>query len=140
PTPQQSPRPGKAEETAPQITDAPAPLPPNPPPPIPAPAGRGGGPQMVRVGGTLPPAPAGNFYMLRSYHSSAHEIWNVTDPGNPKPLLTVKTSNPLIGDQTGGANRTASTHKNWWECDKGIAYMGGPPRTDPAAGRNTGGN
>ena len=108
----------------------------------------GGGAQMVRVCGNLPNAPnAGSFYMLRSYHSSAHEIWNVTDPSHPVAVHAVipgvaptatNRGNPLIGDQTGGPNKMASTHKSWWECSTGIAYVVGSRGTDAAAGWKTG--
>ena len=108
----------------------------------------GGGAQMVRVCGNLPNAQnAGNFYMLRSYHSSAHEIWNVTDPSHPIAVHAVipgvaptatNRGNPLIGDQTGGANKMASTHKSFWECSTGIAYVVGSRGTDAAAGWKTG--
>jgi hypothetical protein len=73
--------------------------------------GESGGAQMVRVcGGTeLPKADRGKFYLLRTFGNSAHEIWDVTDP--VKPAL-VSRIGPLKG-----------THKNWWECDSGIAYL-----------------
>jgi hypothetical protein len=87
-----------------------------------------GGAQMVRVcdGSTLPVHDS-NVYMLRSYSNSAHEIWNVVDPANPQPVRTVKTGNPVIGSLAG-------THKNWWECDTGIAYIVGRRSTDTANG------
>jgi hypothetical protein len=49
-------------------------------------------------------------YMLRTFGGEAHEIWNVTDPANPV-LLT-------------GSSGLKDTHKNWWECDTGIALPG----------------
>ncbi len=105
---------------------------------------KGGGAQMVRVCGNLPSAAAaGKFYLLRNYHNAAHEIWDVTDPSHPQGIRTVKPGvsptaadrgNPLIGDQTNGANAMASTHKSWWECDTGIAYVVGSRGTDMNAG------
>ena len=70
-----------------------------------------GGAQMVRVcdGKTLPKGDPNAVYMLRTFANSAHEIWNVADPANPK-LVT----------KLGGLK---GTHKNWWECDTGIAYL-----------------
>jgi hypothetical protein len=70
-----------------------------------------GGAQMVRVcdGSALPKADHGKVYMLRSFGNSAHEIWDVTQPGAPK----------LVSRITG----ISGTHKNWWECDTGIAYL-----------------
>lgn len=70
-----------------------------------------GGAQMVRVcdGSVLPRADKSAVYMLRTFGSQAHEIWNVADPANPK-LLT----------RLGGLR---DTHKSWWECDTGIAFL-----------------
>jgi len=74
--------------------------------------GSPGGAQMVRVcsGTELPRADQGKVYLLRPYGNSAQEVWDVTDPS--KPLLVVKVATGLHG-----------THKNWWECDSGIAYL-----------------
>ena len=71
-----------------------------------------GGAAMVRVcdGKTLPRAPKDRTYLLRTLGNLAHEIWDVTDPAKPARLTTV-----LDG--------LKSTHKNWWECDTGIAYL-----------------
>jgi hypothetical protein len=90
-----------------------------------------GGSQMIRVcdGSTLP---IGNtkVYMLRSYgqgNPGAHEIWDVTDPSHPMGVATVAGGNPVIGD-------LATTHKSWWECDSGIAYIVGRRNVDTADG------
>jgi hypothetical protein len=40
----------------------------------------------------------------------AHEIWDVTTPERPHLLTTV-----IAG--------LKGTHKNWWECDTGIAFL-----------------
>ncbi len=96
-----------------------------------------GGAQMVRVcdGSTLP-IRNDKVYMLRTYtgaadNTSAHEIWDTTDPSHPKPVRTVAGGNPVIGN-------LADTHKNWWECDTGIAYLVGRRATDTAAGWRAG--
>jgi hypothetical protein len=70
-----------------------------------------GGAQMVRVcdGATLPKGDKSAVYMLRTFGSEAHEIWNVGDPANPV-LIT----------RLGGLK---DTHKSWWECDTGIAFL-----------------
>ncbi len=70
-----------------------------------------GGAQMVRIcaGKDLPKADKSAYYMLRTFGNKAHEIWNVTDPANPVLLQTL-----------GGLR---GTHKNFWECDTGIAYL-----------------
>jgi hypothetical protein len=79
--------------------------------------GEGGGAQMVRVcagkdlpkGNDLPKGDASKFYLLRTFGNSAHEIWDVTDPAKPGLVSRI---GPLKG-----------THKSWWECDTGIAYL-----------------
>jgi hypothetical protein len=70
-----------------------------------------GGAQMVRVcdGKTLPKGDPNAVYLLRTFGNTAHEIWNTADPSNPK---LVSRLDGLKG-----------THKNWWECDTGIAYL-----------------
>jgi hypothetical protein len=66
---------------------------------------------MVRLcdGDKLPKGVRGKFYLLRTLGSSAHEIWDVTDPAKPGLVSRI---GPVKG-----------THKNWWECDTGIAYL-----------------
>ncbi len=74
---------------------------------------------MARVcdGKTLPRGAREKTYLLRTLGNLAHEIWDVTDPAKPALLTTV-----LDG--------LKSTHKNWWECETGIAYLvsDGAPR------------
>ena len=74
-------------------------------------SGRGGA-QMVRVcsGDTLPHGVKGKWYLLRPYGNSAHEIYDVTDPAKPSKLVTI-------------VDGLRGTHKSWWECDTGIAYL-----------------
>jgi hypothetical protein len=77
-----------------------------------------GGAQMVRVcsGAQLPRADKARFYLLRVFGNQAHEIWDVTDPAAPALLTRIVSG--LKG-----------THKNFWECDTGIAYLvSGDPR------------
>ena len=66
---------------------------------------------MVRVcdGKALPKGDTSAVYMLRTFGNSAHEIWNTADPA--KPVLVTRLDG-LKG-----------THKSWWECDTGIAYL-----------------
>ncbi len=75
-------------------------------------AGEAGGAQMVRVcdGATLPHADKGKVYLLRPLGNSAQEVWDVSEPA--KPLLVTTIVSGLRG-----------THKSWWECDTGIAYL-----------------
>ncbi len=87
-----------------------------------------GGDQMVRVcgGAQLPNSAAngtaGKFYLLRAHGNSgatnlSHQIWDVTDPSHPTFVSTV----------VGGLS---NTHKNWWECDTGIAFLVAGSKTD----------
>ena len=71
-----------------------------------------GGAQMVRVcdGKTLPKADRNAVYMLRVFGGRAHEMWNVTDPAYPSLITRV-------------VEGLKDTHKSWWECDTGIAYL-----------------
>ncbi|MBV8842474.1 MAG: hypothetical protein JO307_06655 [Bryobacterales bacterium] len=71
-----------------------------------------GGAQMVRVcaGSELPRADKNKFYLLRSFGNTAHEIWDVTDPARPTRVNTIVSG-------------LRDTHKSWWECDTGIAYL-----------------
>ncbi len=82
---------------------------------IPGAGGEGeeaGGAQMVRVcsGSVLPHGVPGKWYLLRPLGLTAHEIYDVTDPAHPSRLTVV------VDGLTG-------THKSWWECDTGIAYL-----------------
>src|SRR5256885_3313513 len=47
---------------------------------------------------------------LRTFGHGAHEIWNVSEPARPNRLTVVVSG-------------LHDTHKNWWECDTGIAYL-----------------
>ena len=70
------------------------------------------GASMVRVcsGSDLPHADKSKFYMLRSFGNTAHEMWDVTDPARPSRLNVIVAG-------------LRDTHKSWWECDTGIAYL-----------------
>ncbi|PYM20381.1 MAG: hypothetical protein DMD78_21935 [Candidatus Rokuibacteriota bacterium] len=71
-----------------------------------------GGAAMVRVcsGDELPRATRGRVYLLRTFGRLAHEIWDVTDPARPVMVITVVSG---LGE----------THKNWWDCASGVAYL-----------------
>jgi hypothetical protein len=79
--------------------------------------GENGGAQMTRVcgGSALPRADRSKVYLLRSYGNSAHEIWDVTDPASPSRVTVVVAG-------------LVNTHKNFWECDTGIAYVISGPK------------
>jgi hypothetical protein len=71
-----------------------------------------GGAQMVRVcdGKLLAKGDPAAVYLLRPFGNQAHEIWNTSDPAHP--TLVTRIAEGLKG-----------THKSWWECDTGIAYL-----------------
>jgi hypothetical protein len=86
---------------------------------IPGPTAKAGeiaGSQMVRVcsGDVLPHAERGKWYLLRTHGNigpdESQEIYDVTDPSHPALLTTI-------------VDHLSNTHKNWWECDTGIAYL-----------------
>ena len=137
--PSRNPLTGKDEENGTSLIDVTDPANPKTLFHIPVADGKGGGAQMVRaVDGNGLPAKDGKVYLLRSYHSAAHEIWDVTDPSNPKDVRTVRNGNPLVGAQTGAPGALATTHKSWWEPDTGIAYVVGSRGSDKDAGWRTG--
>ena len=74
--------------------------------------GEFGGASMVRIcsGDDLPHGQKGKFYMLRAYGNTRHEMWDVTDPAKPNMMNVI-------------VDGLRDTHKNWWECDTGIAYL-----------------
>ena len=74
--------------------------------------GEQGGGQMVRAcdGKSLPKGDPNKTYLLRTFGGQGHEVWDVTDPAAPKMI-------------TGVSFGLKDTHKSWWECDTGIAYL-----------------
>ena len=75
-------------------------------------AGEAGGVQMLRAcdGKDLPKGDPKKTYLLRSFGNEDHEVLDVTH--SAKPALLTKIISGLT-----------TTHKNWWECDSGIAYL-----------------
>jgi len=71
-----------------------------------------GGAQMTRVcdGRTLPKGDPGKVYLLRVFGGKGHQIYDVTDPASPQLIWQSQ-------------NELKDTHKSWWECDTGIAYL-----------------
>ena len=76
------------------------------------------GAQMVQIcsGADLPDADPEETYLLRANGNQSHELWDVSDPADPTLVTTVAT----MGHTPDGEQ---NTHKNWWECDTGIAYL-----------------
>lgn len=86
----------------------------------------GGQAQMARMclGSDLPRGTPGAVYLLRNIQGSSasgYEAWDVTDVTHPK----------LVGAMRGMRN----THKDWWECKTGIAYMPGSRDVPAASGQ-----
>jgi hypothetical protein len=105
---------GRAEDNGTSIIDVTEPRAPRYLAHIPGEPGDGevGGAQMVRVcdGATLPRADKGRVYLLRTFGNLAHEVWDVTNPEKPARVVVV-------------VDKLKGTHKSWWECDSGIAYL-----------------
>jgi hypothetical protein len=77
--------------------------------------GEAGAAQMTRVcdGRSLGKGDPNKVYLLRAFGREGHEIWDVTDPASPKVVKR------LMG--------MTDTHKNYWECEGGIAYLVSTP-------------
>jgi hypothetical protein len=105
---------GRDEDNGTSIVDVTDPRNPRTLAHIPGEPGQGetGGAQMVRVcnGKDLPKGDPSKVYLLRTYGNLAHEVWDVTAPEKPTRLVVV-------------VDKLKGTHKNWWECDSGIAYL-----------------
>jgi hypothetical protein len=71
-----------------------------------------GGAQMVRAcdGNSLPKGDPSKTYLLRTFGGQGHEIWDVSNPESPSLINRVSWN-------------LKDTHKSWWECDSGIAYL-----------------
>jgi hypothetical protein len=83
----------------------------------------GGQAQMARMclGSQLPGGQAGRVYLMRNIQGSTaagYELWDVS--------LQRQTNGTLSAPVLLKAQRNLrSTHKDWWECSSGIAYMPG---------------
>jgi hypothetical protein len=68
-----------------------------------------GGAQMARVCDRN-----GRTYLLRTFGNNVpnagHEVWDVSEPARPLKASTVVSG-------------LTTTHKNFWECDTGVAYL-----------------
>jgi hypothetical protein len=74
--------------------------------------GESGGAQMAQVcdGKTLPKGDPNKVYLLRTFGGQGHEIWDVTKPEAPSFITRVSWD-------------LKDTHKIWWECETGIAFL-----------------
>jgi hypothetical protein len=75
-------------------------------------AANNGGARMNRLcdGNDLPKGAKGRTYLLRENGATSHEVYDVTDPSNPTLVST-----PVTG--------VSVTHKNYWDCSTGLAYI-----------------
>jgi hypothetical protein len=72
-----------------------------------------GGSRMAKLcdGNALPgKLYPGKTFLLRENGAVSHEVWDVTSPANPTLVST-----PVSGVDV--------THRNWWDCNSGIAYI-----------------
>jgi hypothetical protein len=79
--------------------------------------GEAGAAQMTRVcdGKTLGKGDPNRVYLLRAFGREGHEVWDVTNPSQPK----------VVWRHLG----MTDTHKNYWECEAGgIAYLVSRPK------------
>ena len=79
--------------------------------------------QSVRMclGSQLPGGTPGQVYMMRNVQSnnlawSGFEVWNVTNVAAPALVGAIRS--------------LRNTHKHWWECSTGIAYLPGSRSID----------
>jgi hypothetical protein len=90
---------------------------------LPSDTATGGGSRMAKLcdGDVLPNGQKGHVYLLRENGSKAHEVWDVTDPANPANRTIVGSGLDI-------------THRNWWDCSTGIAYLvgGATKSSDPS--------
>jgi hypothetical protein len=109
---------GKMEDNGTSVVDVTNPRQPKFIAHIPGGGGEGQNPgqsQMVRACSGLPKADRNKTFLLRTLGTIGHEVWDVTTPEKPTKVSTIVTG-------------LKDTHKNWWECDTGIAYLvGGDP-------------
>lgn len=98
---------------------------------IPRTTGTTGTNQMARMckgsdlGGGLP---SNSVYLMRNY-GRGYETYDVSDPKHPVFLASTE-QNAAIGPMP-------VTHKQWWECKSGIAYLPGSRTSDNYAQRQS---
>jgi hypothetical protein len=70
------------------------------------------GAQMAQAcnGEDIPGGDPDKVYLLRSNGSLEHQVWDVTYPAEPHLISTPQTD-------------LEATHRNWWQCDTGVAYL-----------------
>jgi len=86
----------------------------------------GTGAQHVQVcdGTALANGDPDKVYMLRSLGNVSHEVYDVTDPSAPEFVVTVVWTGDSPPMEPGADfYDTKGTHKNWWDCETGVAYV-----------------
>ncbi len=86
----------------------------------------GTGAQHVQVcnGTDLPDGDPNKVYLLRSLGNVSHEVYDVTDPAAPEFLVTIVWTGDSPPMEPGADfYDTKGTHKNWWDCETGVAYV-----------------
>lgn len=76
------------------------------------------------LGADLPGGMPGHVYMMRNVQGSSasgYEVWDVTELSSPQ----------LVGEMRNLRN----THKHWWECKTGIAYLPGSRNVAQSTGQ-----
>lgn len=83
------------------------------------------GTQHVQVcdGARLPAGDSGRVYLVRTNGLVGYELFDVTDPANPRFVSTIATTGFSSRPDSSRGNR--ETHKIQWECDSGIGYFNG---------------
>ena len=73
-----------------------------------------GGARMAKLceGSVLPHGLPGHTYLLRENGAVSHEVWDTTEPATPVFVKTIVSGLDV-------------THRNWWDCSTGIAYIVG---------------
>lgn len=61
-----------------------------------------------------------NTHLLRTNGGLGHEIWDVTEPASPTFVTTVAEMGMSASREGEGE---VDTHKHYWECATGIAYL-----------------
>lgn len=78
------------------------------------------GGQHVQVcdGSVLPQGRKGRVYMLRNQGNAGNEVVDVTDPARARFVVQVARI-----ERTKDEHYPLRTHKNWWDCASGMAYL-----------------
>ena len=81
------------------------------------------GTQHLQVcdGSILPNGDPDRVYLVRTNGLLSYEMFDVTDPAEPRFMLTIATTGVSARPESSRGNR--ETHKMQWECESGIGYF-----------------